>query len=64
MQSGSMARAASTAPMSSISQPNWVSTLRASALASALWPQMNIDGRTPPSSGFTISVLPTHEKAF
>ena len=47
MQSGSIARAASTPPMSSASQPNWSRTFVTAALAAASFPQMNIVGRPP-----------------
>src|ERR1700760_3827196 len=64
MQSGSMARAASTPPMSSVSQPKRSRTSRASALAPASLPQMNIDGLPPGKLGLTIDGLPTDEKHF
>jgi hypothetical protein len=63
MQSGSMARAASTRPQSSLSHPNSSSTRRTTSFAPASSPQMNIVGRTA-SLGSTNSALPTLEKAF
>ena len=50
MQSGSIARAAWAAPMSSGSKPNWVMIDAASLLAFASFPQKNIVGFTPPKS--------------
>src|SRR5439155_540386 len=62
--SGSIARAASTLPMSSTSQPKRARIDFTSSFASARFPQMNMVGLVPPKSGFTIRALPTHEKAF
>src|SRR6185437_15606468 len=63
MHSGSMARAASTPPISSTSQPNWSSSgvMRSLALWSA--PQMNIVGLPPAYTGSTMRALPTELSA-
>jgi hypothetical protein len=63
MQSGSMARAASAAPMSATSQPNSPSMALTLAFACALLPQINIVGFSS-NEGLYIKAFPTHENAF
>jgi hypothetical protein len=63
MHRGSMARALSTEPISSVSQPNAVRMPRTSAFAWSLLPQMNMLGLPPRKDGFTIKAFPTQEKA-
>src|SRR5580704_13039726 len=63
MHNGSIARAASALPQSSVSQPNWSRTPRAVSFAAASFPQMNIVGLAG-SFGLTKRALPQLENAF
>src|SRR5215831_10808251 len=63
IHNGSIARAASTLPMSAVSQPNWSRIAPTVALAAGLLPQMNIVGLPSANCGFTISELPTELNA-
>src|ERR1017187_10431693 len=63
-QRGSMARAASAPPMSSVSHPNAVRIPVAVLLAAASLPAMNMDGFPPLNPGFTMQAAPTQLNAF
>ena len=59
MQRGSMARAASTAPMSSVSHPNRSRIPVTCFLAASSLPQMNMEGLPSLKKGLYIRALPT-----
>ena len=65
MQSGSMARAPSTVPISGHVEPELIEDGLHVALRAVAWlPQMNIVGLTPLKSGLTMNALPTQLNDF